>query len=1093
MSMSNVYDDCNVAIHDYYADNDSQFPLTQLGVTEDYNLNPAALIGVDTTYFSDQFLKDLSLDHIYSTNFESIYRVDDDNFFQLHAIRCGYNLTGDSLSVMNKQKIYFLGEVDSVLNVLNNDFYFLKESGRNYENRLELISNICSSFSKSARDLIPVCTNILQSKVVPTIIKSIFDSVVVDNHCVREMTYPEMEQLFVHFVSTLEKLVIQRVMRCWDNFCYENKGFLSSISVVDYSNPFALEFDYNGVAVFGVTHPAAFMYNFGECISLMAGTKIGNIVSDFIVKCSDTLKNMCSYKCSDICKYSSDSYADIREFRNKLDKLIKGVFDREIIDSSLKYNLSDFLSKLIIWNNQNMGIEVIEKVRLSTVESIVDYAYNSLSSFIREDLYDIVSVYYLKILEGSKYTPKWVVDLGSIEHRWGIKLHPRDSHGISSIRRKYSSKSKVIIRNKMLKMLKEKYEFSDGTTISMSKWSDIVKKLFPIIREAVNNLIDDERLEISKILSNVRIIENTEIFDDHYSGTREATSWEKDSVFHTASKNIDIQTRELSRKLWVGLLKKLKSSEHEECVDLNDDVDSAVEDNGSLVPALLDKSKLPVVTSVLASAGYLPLDSKINYKIISKWGLNIYPDDEKLILFIRRKFSGLIRSSFCKLFSDMLELGAVLPSGKELQVCSWGIVSRELSDVAIKSVESIVEDQYTDLEIILSRFRIVDIDVSNNSSCTVRAITDDEKSMVMIRAKKFISKSLICSARMSWLFVVNNKSNSVGVHPRLKGKNIKLRSAAPISGIKLRYSDNYDISKSSNEFLSEASSIIRDKFSGMLKNKYKFSDGTTIGRFSWNKLYPKLIPIAKEEINNIFEDEIKKLEGIISESRVLVDYVNYCIVDRELTDEEKSYVFRDVIKRLNEDLRRLFSVSWRDITSYGSYHVDAAYFSKDVVDKPSASSIDEINFGEEYAENRDYNPKINLYYEDNCLILKIRDKFMREKVDAVRNKFIEMLTNKYTFDDNTVIDKLPWKQLSKKLLIVARDEVSAIEKKERVAINNILLRSRVIDFRDDGYANAVRDITSEERSSFLISIMKRISRISRCAFRKAWDSLISSQ
>ncbi len=1071
--MDNICDDYKVSTHGDM-ENCFQSLLVQTAAIEGHDHIASTSFDCGTSIniipsSSQQLLQDLSFNCIHNVDSERISQIYDDNFFESHAIECGYRFTEDFLSIINKKKSDFIGEVDSILDGLSSAFYFLKELDQDAVSILELMNKICYSFSKKAHDLKSECINVLQSKIIPVVIKDIFDSKVIGDGSVREMTYTEMERLFLHFVATLERLIVSREMKCWDDFCSENESLLLSISDVDYSCPFCLS-NYDVAADSGVSYPAAFVHKFGEYISFMAATRIDDKTSDFVIKCSRILKDECNFRCDSIRKYSPNVYADIREFRNSLDDLIKDVFNNEISQCKVRDEFSGFLNELVIWNKQGVGTDVI-------LEPIIGDMYNSLKDFVRKDLCGIVSSYYREVVGAGKYAFGNIADFGSIEHKWGFKLHPRDNGSIYSIRRKFSSAAKRTIINKLRKMLREKYRFPDGTIISVIGWVDIVRRLYPIIRETVDHLICEERVAISKILSNIRIVENVDVFDGHCSGTRAATSWEKDIVFSISVKNIEIQVRELSRKLWTNLISGYESNESEWNTDSNGkEIDSSLmpEDGDSLVVASLVRGKSPEV------------ELGINYKVIGKWGLNIHPDDERLILLVRRRFSSVIKSNFCKLFSDMLEAETILPSGRTLRTCSWALVSSELSGIAIKSVESIIEDQCAELEMLLTKFRVVDVDKNDSLSFIVREITDNEKNKIMIRAKSFIDRSLIDSAKSSWLFVVNSSSSKIDFEGM--SENIDGRYTGVSFGLRLRYCDSFAIFSSKKKFFSEVRFVVSNKFSKMLKDGYVFCDNTTIGRFSWSRLSRKLEPIANAEIKHLFENESKELEEIISRSRAVVGHVTYSIFDRELTVKEVCRISKSIIGCVNKDLKRLFGVIWRDLISYNVNQGSTVGSADGCVGKSSSSLINGLSVEGVYVEKKDCSFKVSLYHEDDLAILNARKKFLHEIKNLVRNKFIKMIDGKYRSEDGTVIGKFPWGKISKILIPIAKEEIGPVLEKERAEINDILLKSRAISISEDG-STIARKITTWERASLLVDIMKRVHRVSVAVFKKSWRSI----
>ncbi|WP_141663759.1 hypothetical protein, partial [Candidatus Ichthyocystis sparus] len=360
---------------------------------------------------------------------------------------------------------------------------------------------------------------------------------------------------------------------------------------------------------------------------------------------------------------------------------------------------------------------------------------------------------------------------------------------------------------------------------------------------------------------------------------------------------------------------------------------SSVGDSDPPCIATSVQNELPEVVSI--SVDLLGKEDKI----INRWGLNIHPDDDKLISFIRRKFSNHIIDHLTRLFSSMLKNRAVLPSGIVLCDYSWTIVSRELSEIAIESVESIVKKQYVELDRVLSKARIVDVGVNSDSSCTIRRVTNVEKAELVKCVKNLISKRLSVSIRTSWLCVVNKSSTDVGYGYKEK-PNYILGSAREGSwGVKLRYSDNISILKTRRRFSSKIKCVLRDKFISMLEKSHKFDDGTFIGIFAWPKVSKKLISIAKNEIEPILADQREELEKVISRARVVIGSF-----DREVTCEENSIILENITNLVCGSLKKLFRKIWNGIITL---------LKVDFVGKGNSSPVNIVDISEVDVNNRD--------------------------------------------------------------------------------------------------------------------------------------------
>ncbi|WP_092486290.1 hypothetical protein [Candidatus Ichthyocystis hellenicum] len=1070
---------------------DDQFSFTQVAAAESVPaVHPVAGSGVtDASYLPHQLLRDSSHGYECLTNVEIIPEICEDNFLQEYAVKCGYQLTEVFLSTMDRLKVNFIERVNLILSDLYLSFNFLKESEYNYKCVMTTMNKICFSFSKKVYDLVPKCVDILQSDIVPVAIKIIFDSSVIDGSSVRKLTHPEMEQLFVHLINTLEKLIMVEAMKHWCDFCCENKSILSLVPDIDYSDPFACSYPCEVISAPKVDRSAAFVLKFGEYISFITIAKIDDVSSGFISKCANELKRIVCSKCTYICIYSSDASADIRGFGNELGNLISNEFDKKINEEMLKDSFSNCLNEVMFSNDQVVKSEDMERRKLSVINLIISDIYESLVCFVRDDLSDVIKISYSQIMFSKRGTSKGMRGSCIIERRWGAKLHPEDSYSILSLRRKFYCKAKDIVKSKFCTMLKEKHEFSDGTVVSKVGWKKISKKLFPIAQESVRFLIISEHLEVHKILSNARVVGDISVLDGSCVDVREISSEEKNNVLKRAIASISHQTKDLFRRVWIYLIKDQTLGRHEENVDCTSLPIS--EDGNSLVGTSLVKSEPSMPQFIPMELNHYSL--RINEdKIVSRWGLNLHPDDDKLILFLRRRFSEAVRNNLRVLFSDMLEREYVLPSGKVLRKCYWNFVSRELIPIAIESIKSIVEDQYKELDSVLSKARVVDVDKNNASYCIVRKVTDNEKDSLAVRAKKITDGGLVFSIRLSWLDVIKTSINT-GYGYRERHGDIDGVATDGSWGVKLRYDDNIAILSIRRKFSREIRERVGNKFREMIRNKYKFDDDTVIGKFSWFRVSKKIFPIAKEEIKHLIKDENKELEAVVSKSHVLLDAGD----DRKITDEEKYIILENIGKLVDKRLKALFGRIWsatvsslsHDYDCTGDYNTEDESYKVGCVDNVSSPSLDIKNI-EDSDQVSDNKLEVNLCHEDDVAILSIRRRFSSEMIRHVSDKFFEMLKNRHKFDDGTVVDILPWKKISKNMIFVARKEIKPILERERIKIDEMLSESRVEILESDGFSSVARELTPKEKSVTLECIMSSVYTQSLSIFSRVWADVL---
>ncbi|WP_139057411.1 hypothetical protein, partial [Candidatus Ichthyocystis hellenicum] len=418
----------------------------------------------------------------------------------------------------------------------------------------------------------------------------------------------------------------------------------------------------------------------------------------------------------------------------------------------------------------------------------------------------------------------------------------------------------------------------------------------------------------------------------------------------------------------------------------DDDIDctvAPVQRNSALV--------LPVPVSLTNSS----VCSRLNKFIVGAWGLNLHPDDDKLVLFTRRRFSIKIKNNFSRIFSNMLKDRFVLSNGEVLRNCSWPLVSNELVPVATKSSEPIIEEYRKELDIVLPRVRVIDINEDDNCSVT-RKVTDHEKDIIMARAMNFTRRRISYMARMAWKGITKIKGTISNVYNKTYA-DVNTGDTNDALKVRLRYIDDVSILNVRKKFSSNIKVKIHDKFSEMIENKYKLDDGTVIGRFTWSRVSKELFPIAKEEVKTIIDDEIKELEVIISKSRVVVDSE----VVREITNEEKRIVLEKNIGFVCNALRSMCTRVWDDLVDPLRSKIPDARDSVVFADN-SVSLIDGF--------------KISLYYEDDRAILKIRRKFFRDIKGYISSKFSEMIDDGYKFDDGSTLGMCPWVKVSKKMI-----------------------------------------------------------------------------
>ncbi|WP_176695792.1 hypothetical protein, partial [Candidatus Ichthyocystis sparus] len=537
--------------------------------------------------------------------------------------------------------------------------------------------------------------------------------------------------------------------------------------------------------------------------------------------------------------------------------------------------------------------------------------------------------------------------------------------------------------------------------------------------------------------------------------------------------------KDMIRSVWVSLIKIPDINKYDKNIvsDMNSCLLSSVSEFSNSVDHVVDKGNLMVTPPLLQG------------KIIDRWGINIYPDDDKLILFMRKRFSTEIRGHFRRLFSSMLEKETVLPSGSVLRKCCWYLVFTELHSIAIKSVKPIIENEYLELDRVLSKTRIMDVDRNKGSSCTLRVVTNDEKSDLMERARIFIDKRLIVSTKLSLMDVINTPMSGY----EEKYECVNKRHILNDWGVAVRYEDNCSILNIRRKFSSKIRSVAYHRFHKIIKDKYRFEDGYTIAKLDWIMVSDKVFPIILDEIKYIIERESIEAEGVVSKARIIVDHG----IDRETTNEEKSVLLKNIMKFMDKKLECLLAKVWRNVIASlenndGGNRDFTETKSCDVVNcnrevsvaSPNVSDIVKLD-----SNSAECKFSAKLRGENIREILKVKKKFSSEMNKCVSDKFCKLIEYKCTLDDGTVIDKYPWKIISKKMIPIAKKEIEPIIEMERVKIREILLRSLIIIHGMDGHTRT-RELTSDEVLSTLEEIMSSVYKNAVYKFSIIWGVVV---
>lgn len=658
----------------------------------------------------------------------------------------------------------------------------------------------------------------------------------------------------------------------------------------------------------------------------------------------------------------------------------------------------NYISDRVITNKE-------KSIVLKNIDKIVNMELNNLFSNVWDDLVEFFrdkSEGVEDVLSNAIYNIISVRCAGS-DGSLEIKLkdesisYCNDCY-VNDIERSILFDLNKCIRAKFVEILSDKDKFDCFNLVDKSPWGKVSKKILPVVKEEIKPIIERGRAEVNEVL-----LKSEAVFYK-YNGSSITRNFKYEEVCLVLKIVMKCIYKKINfGKLWARSIKSPKYFE--------EDVSES----------------------------------------INLWGVNLHPDDSRLILFIRKKFSVNIRSHLRKLFSNMIKDGSIFATAKPQGDYSWALFSNELIPIAKKSVGKIMEEQYKELDEILSKSYVLDTNKGDVNFCVSgRRITDDEKNNIMVRAKAFICRRLYNSIRVSWISVTNSS-----VLCNHKEKDI-------VPKVKIRYEDSVAILNTRREFSRKIKSTIYCKFTEMINNKCKFVDGTVIGIFSWPRVSKDVLPIAKGEVKHFLKDERAELRSILSKARVALGPM----VERKLTNKEKSIALANIEKLIDRELKQLFRKVWYDVLEFVRYnYVDIGNF------------VDTVSFEEgTYECDKVDDSAFKLYHEDDRVIYRVRRKFAAKMNERISSKFCEMINLRYEFDDGTVIGIQPWGDISKNIFPIVKEEVKPIVEMEKIEINKILTRSRAVFPKPDG-TSIIRKITSKERSIMLRAIMRCVCKL----------------
>ncbi|CUT17691.1 MULTISPECIES: hypothetical protein [Candidatus Ichthyocystis] len=287
------------------------------------------------------------------------------------------------------------------------------------------------------------------------------------------------------------------------------------------------------------------------------------------------------------------------------------------------------------------------------------------------------------------------------------------------------------------------------------------------------------------------------------------------------------------------------------------------------------------------------------------------------------------------------------------------------------------------------------------------------------------------------------------------GLNINSDDAKIILGIRRKFS--VDIRDS-----------IRILFRSMLDRKALLPSGKVLCNSSWSVVSEDLFPIAVESVGPILECEYKELNIVLSELRVVDTNKssNSGCFFRKITDEERICFIDRAKVFIHKRLYRSVRLVWLS-----------------VVRTSVANSYRRYKFI--YEKYTCVGSKFDIHCTDNAAILSIKKKFSSIIRSAIHSKFVDLMKIRYKFDDGTVISRVAWFRISKKLLPIAQYEVKHILEDESKELEEVISRFRVtVDYI------VYRDITSQEKCIVLSNIMKIVHSSLKNISRYAWEDVV---
>ncbi|CUT17709.1 MULTISPECIES: hypothetical protein [Candidatus Ichthyocystis] len=707
----------------------------------------------------------------YSIYDDDMYDFYSECFFKNYANRCGYDVSDNFLSEINRLKYMFVNYVNTTL--CEDDFsrFLFKINENNYDKLLLLLDSNCRFFYVSVHSIRFKFVDFLRNEIVPLILDAFDKLLDVDSSNSRNLGYLDKEKLFLYVVTTFERVIILRAMSYWNSFCDLNKDLLLSLQYTDYKNPFIRISTgvFCAADVPMVSHPVAFTYRYGVYVSFFGVRNVDQMIDNCASDCISKLKVIISDRVMGICMlYRGMDCVEALLVRvnEELFDIILEEFRNVILDHCMN-RIVVFFNELIIWPESKNDLLALVRGTIRNIFTLVKAEINVDSSIVRSTVSN-----YFKILrrdkrdlssnKSSDYKGRLYV-FGNCKFRLNEDFFVK----IKKLRAKKLALFKPIVIIEFAKIMKKE-------NLCNCKWSSISSRLFSVAVEATKGIIDSQYKELKKIISEARMIR-----DD--GSERKINREEKVYITKGVMQSSNKRLKDAARILWRDLIKLygnfILADISESCVDYSSGMVSDVCDFRGFYTR--DSS------SVTSTVG----NSVIKFSL-----LDLREEDRLEFHFIVGEFIRCFKPVLCEMIDCLL-------SGMDINSSSLEyILIRIRPDIYEKKVSYFIENGFSSkLESLLSRALIM---IPSGS----RVMTYNEKGEFLMSSFDsvnesidiFVSKYVSSLVNSSMLVSKSESSKDDLVIPMVegkcksKGKSKKRRVVEDYYNVENEYNDNHD-------------------------------------------------------------------------------------------------------------------------------------------------------------------------------------------------------------------------------------------------------------------------------------------------------------